>query len=115
VLEQPAVDLPRLAAVGGAEEHARSGAEVEVTVRARLDVPALLERQLGVLGQAEPLRALPALAEIVGALDGRAVDPVVGGDVDGAVARVADRVEDLPAGEQRPLELPLPAGFASAE
>jgi len=73
---------------------------------ARLDVPGLGELQLGVLGQSESFRALPRLAFVGRALGGRAVDPVVRGGVQRPVARVADRVEDLPALELRPFDLP---------
>src|SRR5438105_137273 len=71
----------------------------------RPEVRRLLELQLALLRQAELFRALPGLAEVVRAVHGRAVDEVVRAGVERAVARVDDRVEDVPAGQKRAFDL----------
>ena len=104
MLEDALDDLPAFPLVFGAEEGARRRAEPERAVVTGLDVPRLLERQATVRGQSKTFAALPGLAEVRRALDGRAVDEVVRRDVHGAVVR--DRVEDVPAGEHGVLDLP---------
>src|SRR5712691_12563318 len=114
MLEQGAVRLPRRAAVVGAEEHVRIAARPERGRLRRmpgLDVPHALQRLLSI-GHRQLLGALPRLAEVVRALNCRAVDEVVRRDVEGAVPRIHRRVEDLPALQQRPLDFPLAAGLS---
>ena len=96
-----------LAAVRRAKQRPGRGAEPELARLApRLDVPRLLELEAGLLGQADVLRALPRLAHVGRALHGPAVRIRVGRRVERAVAAVDDRVEDVPAFERRPVELP---------
>src|SRR5207342_2865097 len=92
--------LPAPAAVARAEEDVRCVAEPQRPVRARLDVPSLLERQLVIFGQPEFFAALPGLAAVAGALDGRAVDGVVRGGEDRTV--VLDGMEHVPPAQVRP-------------
>src|SRR5438270_2166515 len=93
VLDQAHHRFPCFASVVRPEERPRRGAEPDRVAVTRLDVPGLLEREPGLLGQAESLASLPRLAAVVRALDGRAVDPVVRGRVERAVC--LDRVEAL--------------------
>ena len=79
-----------------------------------LDVPHALQRILA-LGHRELLGTLPGLAAVDRALHRRAVDEVVCGRMEEAVTRITRGVEDLPAREERPLELPGAAGFVAAE
>src|SRR5215218_3021417 len=97
--------LPTLAPVTRVKEDARRTAEPERPVGARLDMPCLLERQLVILGQAEPFAALPRLAAVVRALDGRAVHGVIRGGEDRGV--VLDGVEHVPSAQVRPFDFPV--------
>ena len=102
-------DVPALARVVRTEEHARRRPEPDAAglgLAPRLDVPRLLQLQVAVLGQREPLRAGPGLAVVSRAVDGRAVDGVVARRVQGAVTRVLGGVVDLPAIERWFLDRP---------
>src|SRR4029077_5846070 len=82
-------------------------------VRAWLDVPRLLERQLVILGQSEALAPFPRLAAIVGALDGCPVDGVVRSGEDRSVVR--HRVEHVPPCEVRAFDCPVASGLVALE
>ena len=102
------VHLPRCAGVVGAEEDRGLAAEPEragLGRMPRLEVPRRGELEAALLGQPEPLRALPRLAHVGGALHGAAVDPVVRARIQRPVARIDGRVVDRPAGEVRPVDL----------
>src|SRR4051794_34662167 len=109
MLEQPLVQLPRPAAVAGAEQDAGVAAEPQLRVAAGLDVPRRVELELAVLGEAQLVGALPALAAVGRTMRARAVERVVRGGMERAVTRVDDRVVDRPALQQRALDLPLRA------
>jgi hypothetical protein len=118
MFEQRAVDLPRLATVVGAEEHAGGGAEVErlgLFWPTRRDVPHGVQRQAGLLRQPDLLRAPPRPPAVLRALDRRTVDAVVGRCVERAVTRVGDRVVHAPAPEQRALGTPVAAFLVTPE
>src|SRR5204863_7609362 len=105
-------------AVAAAEERGRRAAEPErlrLVRVARLDVPGLLPGQAALLGQPDLLGALPGLAEVARAVRRRAVDRVVRRRMQRPRARVAHRVEDLPAGEMRALDRPIAAGFVAGQ
>jgi hypothetical protein len=80
-----------------------------------LEVPRRGELEAALLRQAEPLRTLPRLAEVVRSLHRAAVDPVVRAGIEGAVARVDDRMVDRPALEQRTLDLKRAALVIAAD
>src|SRR5919106_2795575 len=90
VMEDSFDCLPALAAVIGAKEHTRCGAEPQPPglVRApRLDVPGLLQRRLAVARQAQFFGTSPRCAEICGTVHGWAVDGVVRGRVKRSIPR----------------------------
>jgi hypothetical protein len=113
VLDQAHDRFPVLASIVRSEECAWRRAEPERVPVAGLDVPRLLEREPSLLRQPEPLAALPGLASVGRALDGRAVHEVVRRRVQRPV--VLGRMEDLPAGERRLFDRPLPAVLVAAE
>src|SRR6266571_8830135 len=115
VLEEPAVQLPGHAAVVRAEEEARVGAEPQLGIAARLEMPRCVQLQAALLRKTELLRPVPGLPTVAGPVCRRAVDRVVRGRMQGAVARVDHRVVDGPARQQRPLDVPALAAVAPDE
>src|SRR5688572_30889580 len=118
VMEDPFDRLPGLAAVIGAKEHSWCGAEPEppgLVRAARFDVPGLLQRRLAVARQAQFLGTSPRCAEICGTVHAGAVDGVVRGRVKRSIPTVEKRVEDLPPGQQRPFQLPVPPLLVASE
>src|SRR5919201_2046722 len=80
-----------------------------------LYLPGLLEREPAVLGQADSLRALPGPAQVARAVNGRAVDEVVRGCVEHAVAGIAHGVEDFPTGQVRSVDRPRTPVLAAGD
>ncbi len=117
VIPQPLVQGPGLAAVPGLEQRGRLDAAeepVRLVFQARLDLPDVLQRHSGRLGERDPrrLRPAPLPAEVVGRAElgaevharGRRPDPVPP-----APPVVTHRV-DGPAREVRTGRFPAPAG-----
>jgi hypothetical protein len=78
-------------------------------------VPRLLELELAVLGQPELLGVLPVLAPVGRPVHVCPVGERVRAGVERSVAWVDDRVEDLPPGEERPLDAPVATAVVALE
>src|SRR5205085_851887 len=82
---------------------------------ARLEMPCLLELHLALLREAELFGAFPGLSQVARAVHGRAVDEIVRAGVERAVAGIDERVEDVPACQQRPFDLPVAPALVAVE